>query len=408
MAEQDRADGMVVVGGVDTHRDAHVGAVVDSTGRLLGSAQFRADTAGYGQLVAWMESWGRVSRVGVEGTGSYGAGLARHLTAAGVEVVEVNRPNRQLRRRRGKDDNTDAESAARAALNGEATAVPKSGDGPVEWIRMLTVTRRSAVKARTQAANQLHALVVGAPEPIKDQLKGMKLKGLVKACARFRPSGESSVSYAKQALRRLARRYQVLDTEISELDVEIRRLCAKANPALLATDGVGPDTAAKLLVAAGDNPERMKSERSFAALCGVSPVQASSGRRVRHRLSRGGNRQANSALWRIATNRMRTDAATKTYVTRRKAEGKKTTEIIRCLKRHIAREIYRLLTNPPPTPNCARLRTRRLNAGITVTETAQAIGTHPSRISALELGRDHNHHLATQYQRWLRTHQSGP
>ncbi len=162
-----------------------VGAAVDTTGRLLGSAQFQADTAGYGQLVAWMESWGRVSRVGVEGTGSYGAGLARHLTGAGIEVVEVMRPNRQLRRRRGKDDHTDAEAAARAALNGEATAVPKSGDGPVEWIRMLTVVRRSAVKARTQAANQLHALVVGAPEPVKDQLKDMKLKGLVKTCARF-------------------------------------------------------------------------------------------------------------------------------------------------------------------------------------------------------------------------------
>ncbi len=160
MTDQDRAGPPVVVGGVDTHRDTHVGAVVDTTGRLLGSAQFRADDTGYGRLVAWMESWGRISRVGVEGTGSYGAGLARHLTGTGIDVVEVNRPNRQLRRRRGKDDNVDAEAAARAALSGEATAAPKSGDGPVEWIRMLTVVRRSAIKARTQAANQLHALVV--------------------------------------------------------------------------------------------------------------------------------------------------------------------------------------------------------------------------------------------------------
>ena len=236
----------------------------------------------------------------------------------------------------------------------------------------------------------------------------MKLKARVRVCARFRPSGESSVSYAKQALRRLARRYQVLDTEIAELDVEIRRLCAKANPALLAADGVGPDTAAKLLVAAGDNPERMKSERSFAALCGVSPVQASSGRRVRHRLSRGGNRQANSALWRIVTTRMRTDAATKEYVTRRKAEGEKRKEIIRCLKRYIAREVYRLITNPPATPNCARLRSRRQQRGITVTEAARTLGTYPSRISALELGRDHNHQLATRYQRWLRTSEPTP
>jgi len=273
---------------------------------------------------------------------------------------------------------------------------------------MLAVVRRSAVKARTQAANQLHALVVGAPESIKDQLSDMKFNAQVRVCARFRPSGESSVSYAKQALRRLARRYQTLDTEIAELDVEIKRLCANANPALLATKGVGPDTAAKLLVAAGDNPQRMKSERSFAALCGVSPVQASSGRTVRHRLNRGGNRQANSALWRIATTRMRTDAATKEYVTRREAEGKKRTEIIRCLKRHIAREIHRLITNPPPTPNCAKLRSQRRQARITITQAARAIRTQPSRISALELGRDHNHQLATQYQNWLQTHHPDP
>ena len=171
---------------------------------------------------------------------------------------------------------------------------------------------------------------------------------------------------------------------------------------------MGPDTAAALLVAAGDNPERMKSERSFAALCGASPVQASSGQTIRHRLNRGGNRQANNALWRIATTRIRTDAATKDYVTRRQGEGKNRKEIIRCLKRHIAREVYRLLTNPSPTPNCATLRTRRQQGGITVTQAAQAIRTHPSRISALEHGRDHNHHLATRYQNWLRTHQPAP
>ncbi len=408
MTDQDRAGPPVVVGGVDTHRDTHVGAVVDTTGRLLGSAQFRADDTGYGRLVAWMESWGRISRVGVEGTGSYGAGLARHLTGTGIDVVEVNRPNRQLRRRRGKDDNVDAEAAARAALSGEATAAPKSGDGPVEWIRMLTVVRRSAIKARTQAANQLHALVVNTPEPIKAQLNDKTLKARVRVCARFRPSGESSVSYAKQALRRLARRYQTLDTEIAELDIEIKRLCAKANPALLAAKGVGPDTAAKLLVAAGDNPQRMKSEQSFAALCGVSPVQASSGRTVRHRLNRGGNRQANSALWRIATTRMRTDAATKEYATRREAEGKNRTEIIRCLKRHIAREIHHLITNPPPTPNCPELRNQRQHQGVTITQAAQAIRTQPSRLSALELGQDHNHHLATKYQNWLHTREAAP
>ena len=177
---------------------------------------------------------------------------------------------------------------------------------------------------------------------------------------------------------------------------------------MLATDGVGPDAASVLLVAAGDNPGRMKSERSFAALCGASPVQASSGQTRRHRLNRGGNRHANSALWRIATTRMRTDAATKEYVTKRQGEGKNRKEIIRCLKRHIAREIYRLLTNPPPTPNCARLRTQRQQGGITITQAAQALRTHTARISELERGRNHNHQLATRYQTWLRTRAPAP
>ena len=403
-------DRVVVFGGVDTHRDTHVAAVVDGAGRVLGSESFSAEAPGYGRMVDWFGSAGRLVRVGVEGTGSYGAGLARYLCAAGIEVVEVNRPNRQLRRQRGgKSDSVDAEGAARAAASGDAVAVPKSGDGPVECLRMLLVARRSAAKARTQAANQIHSVIVGAPEQVKCRLRGLGLRAQVRVCARWRPGeAQTTAAYAKRALRHLARRYQALDAEIGELDVEIRRLCARANPALLAANGVGPDTASVLLVAAGDNPGRMKSERSFAALCGVSPVQASSGQTIRHRLNRGGNRQANSALWRIATTRMRTDAATKEYVTRRQGEGKNRKEIIRCLKRHIAREIYRLITNPPPTPNCAQLRTRRQNAGVTITEAARTLGTRPARISALERGRDHNHHLATRYQNWLRTRQLAP
>ena len=361
-------------------------------------------------MVAWFESLGGPVRVGVEGCGSYGAGLARFLTAAGVEVVEVMRPNRQLRRRRGgKSDPTDAEAAALAAASGPAGAVPKSGDGLVECIRMLLVVCGSAVKARTQAANQIHSLVVTAPEVVKHQLRGLNLGALVRVSARLRPGeARSTVAYAKKTLRHLARRYRTLDTEIAELKAEIRGLCADANPALLAAPGVGPDTAAVLLVAAGDNPERMRSEASFAALCGVSPVQASSGQTIRHRLNRGGNRQANRALWRIVITRMRTDPTTQAYVERRRAEGKTKREIIRCLKRHIAREIYRLLTNPPPTPNCARLRNHRQNASVTITQAAQALRTQPSRISALETGRDHNHQLATRYQTWLHTHQPHP
>ena len=282
MSENER----IVFGGVDTHRDVHVAAVVDTAGRVLGTAPFPTIGEGYEKLEEWLRSHGRVVGVGVEGTGSYGAGLTRYLTKIGVEVVEVNRTNRQLRRRFGKTDVTDAQAAARAALCGQATAVPKSGNGPVEAIRMLTVARRSAVKARTQAINQLHALVVTAPEQVKHQLRGLNPKARVKVCAGFRPRTDNTITfYAKKTLRHLARRYQALTAEIEELDTGIHRLCAQVNPALLAATGVGADTAATLLVTAGDNPERMQSEASFAALCGASPVQASSGPIVRHRLN---------------------------------------------------------------------------------------------------------------------------
>ena len=245
-----------IVGGVDTHRDVHVAAAVDATGALLATAPFAANAAGYGELATWLATWGPVRRVGVEGTGSYGAGLARHLAAAGVEVVEVNRPNRQTRRRAGKSDTVDAAAAARAALAGDATAVPKAHNGPVEAIRMLTVARRSAVKARTQAHNQIHSLLVTVPEALKDHLSGHRGGALIDACARLRPAttADALLAAAKRALRSLARRHQALSAEIAALDGELRALCAAANPALLAAHGVGPDTAAALLIAAGDNP----------------------------------------------------------------------------------------------------------------------------------------------------------
>ena len=251
------SDGRVdIYGGVDTHRDMHVAAAVDGVGRVVGSESFGADQAGYRRMVAWFGARGHLVRVGVEGTGSYGAGLARYLAAADLEVVEVNRPNRQLRRQRGgKSDPVDAEAAARAAASGQATAVPKSGDGPVECLRMLVAARRSATKARTQAANQIHALVVTGPEQLKHQLRGLGLRAKVRVCARLRPGeAQTTVAYAKKTLRHLARRYQALDTEIAQLNADIRRLCAEANPALLAAKGVGPDTASVLLVAVGDNP----------------------------------------------------------------------------------------------------------------------------------------------------------
>ena len=392
-----------VFGGVDTHKRTHVAAVLDGAGRVLGSAAFDADTAGCTALLGWLGGHGSVERVGVEGTGSYGAGLARHLAAAGVDVVDVNRPNRQMRRRRGKTDTVDAEAAARAALNGCAAVVPKSADGCVEAIRTLRVARRSAVKARTVAANQIDAVVVTAPEPVKDRLRALNTARTVEACARMRPDTDGDLvrAAAKRALRSLARRHQALTAEIKHLDAELRRLCERANPALLGACGVGAETAAALLVAAGDNPERLRSEASFAALCGTSPIEASSGRTVRHRLNRGGNRQANNALWRIATVRLRVDERSIAYAARLTAEGKTRREILRCLKRHIAREVYKLIIDPPDVAHGADLRRHRTQRGLTIHQTARALAAAPNRISELERGITHNRDLAERYQRHL-------
>ncbi len=402
--QDDQSD---VTGGVDTHGEEHVAAVVDAVGRIMGTAPFPATPAGYRRLVAWMRSFGPVAKVGVEGTGVYGAGLARHLAAEGIIVVEVDRPNRQTRRRRGKSDTTDEEAAARAALNGEATGTPKGGDGPVEAIRALRVARRSAVKGRTQAANQIRDLIVTAPDELRARLRDLDTNGRVEMCARFRPGPvREPVEATKRTLRCLARRHQALTVEVAELDDAIGQLCAKENPALLAAKGVGPEVASALLVAAGDNPERMRSEASFAALCGSSPIEASSGKTVRHRLNRGGNRQANHALWRIVLVRLTCHQPTQDYAARRRAEGKTDREIIRCLKRYVACEIYQLLTNPPAVHHGADLRARRIAAGISLTTVAEALSTWPTRISELERGRKHNADLATRYALWLTQHTS--
>jgi transposase len=271
------------------------------------------------------------------------------LRARGIEVLEVERPKhrrRSSRRNLQKSDPSDAERAARAVLAGEASGVPKSGDGRVEMIRTLRAARRSAIKARTQAANQLQALRVTAPEQLRNRLRGLSTKELVSVAARFRlAGGPSDVPAAtKFALRSVARRYGALSAEIAELDAQLDRLVAQVAPELVALPGIGTDSAATLLIVAGDNPQkRLGSEASFASLCGVSPIEASSGKVVRHRLNRGGNREANRALYMICLARMRRDRRTKEYVARRTQEGKSKREIIRCLKRYVAREVYRVL-----------------------------------------------------------------
>jgi len=330
--------------GVDTHADVHVGVVLDQLGRVLGTLEIPTTTAGYRRLLAWACRFGELDRAGVEGTGAYGVGLARFLTAAGVEVIEVNRPNRQQRRRRGKSDPTDAEAAARAVLSGEATVVPKTRSGIVESIRVVHLARRSAVKARTQAGNQIRDLVLTAPEPIRDELRSLRTRARCERAAKWRPGdGTDPISTTRRTMRTLARRWLALGDEIATHDRELVRLTQKAAPSILAEHGAGTDVAAKLLIAAGDNPHRLRTEASFAALCGSSPVQASSGKTQRHRLNRGGDRQANNALWTVARQRMRTDPVTIDYVERRRKEGLSDREILRCLKRALARHFHPLL-----------------------------------------------------------------
>jgi transposase len=330
-----------VILGVDTHADTHVAVLVDPVGRVLATTSIETTAAGYGQLVKWARGHGELRRAGVEGTGAYGAGLARALVAAGVEVHEVNRPNRQHRRRRGKSDPTDAEAAARAVLSGEVTAVAKTHDGIVESIRVLRVARRSALKARTQVANQIRDVILTAPERLRADLRGLTTRARVERCANFRPdNGPGAVSGTKRALRHLARRYQHLTVELAELDADLKTLIEQAAPRTLAHHGVGVDVAGALIVTAGDNPDRLTSDAALAALCGASPVEASSGKVVRHRLNRGGDRRANNALWRISMVRMSTDPTTRAYVERRTKEGRSKKEIMRCLKRYIARELY--------------------------------------------------------------------
>ena len=341
-----------VTGGVDTHGDTHHGAVIDEIGRELGDAEFPATPAGYRKLLAWMREFGDLQRIGIEGTGAYGAALARYLHQGALELVEVDRPDRKTRRSKGKSDPIDAYAAARAALAGTASGTAKTRDGLVEAIRALRVARRSALKARTQAMNQLKALLITAPQDLREDLRGLASAELIDTCSHLRPAaaganlpnGQDPVLAAtKVALRRLARRHHHLTEEIGEHDADLAALTKAAAPELLALRGVGPDVAGALLTTAGDNPDRLRSESSFAHLCGVAPIPASSGGTHRHRLNRGGDRAANNAIYTIVLCRLRYDPATRAYAERRTKEGLSKKEIMRCLKRYVSREVFRLL-----------------------------------------------------------------
>ncbi|MBW8821957.1 MAG: IS110 family transposase [Streptomyces sp.] len=335
----------LVTGGVDTHLDVHVAAALDSLGGVLGTASFPTTASGYRQLHRWLRTFGDVGKVGVEGTGSYGVELSRHLSSQGVQVIEVSRPNRQVRRRYGKTDVVDAIAAARAVQSGEASAIPKSHDGDVEALRALKVLQRSARKARTQALNQLRNLLVTAPDELRTKLRDLSTKELLETCVSFRVAADDDTlaGITRYALRDLAHRVIDLDQRQDAIRTRLHRIAVAVAPELLAIKGIGPDVAATLLLTAGDNPGRLRSERSFAALCGTNPVPASSGKTQRHRLNRGGDRQANAALWRVALVRLGSDQRSKDYMNKRISEGKSKKEAIRCLKRYIAREVFAAL-----------------------------------------------------------------
>jgi transposase len=340
-------EGRVTVG-IDTHGEVNVAAVLDERGRLLDTGSFPTTSAGHRRLERWVLGFGPIDAVGIEGTGAWGAGVARHFGAGGYRVIEVDRPDRKSRRQRGKSDTIDAEAAARAVQAGTATGTPKTRTGRIEAIRALRVARRSAIKARSQAAHQIHCLVSTAPDDLRDQLRTLRLAELVDTATRFRAGDPRDPAQAtKTALRSIARRYQHLTAEIADLDAILDPLVAETAPNLVALNGVGTDVAGQLLVTAGDNPDRLRNDAAFAHLCGASPIPASSGRTHRHRLNRGGDRAANSALYRIVLYRLRWDPRTRHYMQRRTKQGLTKPEIIRCLKRYIAREIHQELTRLP-------------------------------------------------------------
>ena len=341
-----------IIGGVDTHQDLHTAAIVSLDGAVLGTESFSTTRAGYRAMLRWFQSHGELLRVGVESTGTYGAGITRHLALAGVPVLEVTGPDPATRRAKGKDDALDAISAAEAARTRRRVQVAKDRSGAVEALRVLRTTRKTAVKCRRATLQQLHNTIVAAPEEVRDQVRNLTRMRRLRTCAAWRPD---TVGYrdpavaTKLALKYLARRIFDLNDEIAELDRFIGPLVEELAPNLLQLEGVGTEIAGELVVAAGENPDRLRCEASFAMMCGACPIPASSGKTQRHRLNRSGNRQANSALHLVVICRMRIDERTRAYVERRTRQGLSKREVIRCLKRYVAREIYKALTTPSST-----------------------------------------------------------
>ena len=392
----------LIVAGADTHADTLHVAAISMTGAALGDREFPTTRTGYATAIRFLTSWGQIERIGVEGTASYGAGFTRALSTAGIEVVEVTRAVKSTRRLKGKSDPLDAYSAARTALAGDGLATPK--DDATSGLRALHIARRSAIKHRTAVINQIKAMLISAPDMVREKYRASTTLKMIEALARCRPDAQAE-PWAQSVLvaaKMLAQRVQFLETQVESLQAQIDAIVTEANPGLRAAYGVGSDTAAQLLITAGANPHRLHSEAAFAALCGAAPVPASSGKTNRHRLSRGGDRAANNALHRIALVRMSHHQPTKDYVQRQLALGHNRMEILRKLKRAIAREIFKLLTRQIAVPEYADLRPARQAKNITVTAAANHFGIWPTVISRIERGLQRDDTFADTYRNWLR------
>jgi transposase len=392
-----------VIAGIDTHADTHHVAIITEYGRPLVDKEFLAVGSGYRKIFDFITQFGPVIGVGVEGTGSYGAELSRVLTRDGLKVLEVNRPNRQVRRLKGKSDSLDAYQAAEAVIAERGVSTPKARDGAVESLRLLRAERSSAMRARTAVINQIKSLLVTGPEAIRIKYRGMTNHALIESLERSRPvrNPADPQSATATVLKRLATRYRHLDQELDLVEAELDEVVAFQAPLLRDLHGVGTDVASQLLVTVGDNPERISNQAKFAALVGVAPIPASSGKTTRHRLNRGGDRAANKAIHHVALVRMSSDPRTKAYVARRTEEGKSPKEIIRCLKRYVAREIYAQIFHPTPAPDGGLLRVNRQKKHITLQTAANALKTNANALSRLERGLARDDDLYQCYETWL-------
>jgi transposase len=392
-----------IFGGIDTHAETNHVAAIDPWGRELDDKEFPTTPAGYQQTLQFLAGLGEVAAIGIEGTCSYGTGITRAAREAGLEVFEVTRPERSVRRREGKSDPLDAYQAAQAVRTGRATAAAKTAD--ITALRALHNARRSAVKARAAAQVQIRQQLVTAPVRIREKYRTLTPGRLIRSLAACRPAvvSDAEERLVLTALKSLAQRHQSLSQEITGLDDELTSVIEQTASHLLHLHGVGNTTAAQLLITAGGNPDRLRTEASFAALCGTAPVPASSGKTTRHRLSRGGDRRANNALHTIALVRMRSHPPTKAFVQRQRDRGRSTPEILRILKRAIAREMFKQLTRPHEGLGVHDLRPARQAKNITLHAAARALGLDAMTISRTERGKSVTPEVVNRYRTWLNT-----